>query len=353
MEKRPIKVLVVDDSKVSRDLLQNILESDPDIEVVGYAVNGEEALHWLKNHEVDVITMDILMPGMNGLEVTRRIMETHPTPIVIVSSAYQPKNAEQGFQAMEVGALAILEKPRRSNDELYKLQTKEILDTIKTVAEVKLVKRWQIKKKEIIVSEPEELIENIEAIAIGASLGGPVAIAKLLAGLPATFPVPIFIVQHIASGFTSGFSSWLQSQSPLHITLAMEGERPRPGHCYIAPDACHLEITKNRMIKLNRSTKDLLQPSVARLFQSVADAYGPQAVGVILTGMGTDGAPELKLMRQQGAYTIAQDEKSSIMFGMPREAIKLGGVARILPLDAIPQALINLVRQKGGICLNQ
>ena len=338
---------------MSRDLLQNILESDPEIEVVGYARDGEEALHWLRNHTADVITMDILMPGMNGLDVTRRVMETRPTPIIIISSAYQPKNAEQGFQAMEVGALAILEKPRRSSDETYRVQVKQILNTIKTVAEVKLVKRWQIKKREIPVSEPEEAIEGVEVVAIGASLGGPVAIAKILSALPATFPVPIFVVQHIAPGFTAGFSSWLQSQSALSITLAMEGERPRPGQCYIAPDACHMEITKNRIIQLSRHATDFLQPSVGRLFQSVAQAYGPHAIGVILTGMGSDGAQELKLMRQQGAYTIAQDEKSSVMFGMPREAIKLGGVARVLPLEAIPQALINLLRHKGGICLNK
>ncbi len=341
MEKKPIEILVVDDSKVARDLLGYIINNDPELKVVGFAENGEQALEWLEHHSADVISMDIIMPGISGLEVTRRIMHSKPVPIVIISSAYVSGNETHSFEAIEAGALAILEKPIGLNDESFYRKAAELTSTIKMISDVKLVKRRSAKSTPSvpILSKTTRSKEPIEAVAIGASLGGPLALSILLAELNASFPTPIFIVQHIAAGFTKGFVQWLQSFTSLRVQLASDGERAVPGTCYIAPARVHMEVHREDIISLTHSPTDLLQPSIARLFASMANAYGPRSIGVMLTGMGRDGAEELLLMRQRGALTIAQDRNSCIMFSMPQEAIALGAVQHIIPLNQIADAL--------------
>lgn len=347
MNKQKIRILIVDDSPVACELLAHILKEDAELEVVGFAENGEKALRWLETELCDVITMDIQMPFMNGFEVTKKIMETKPVPIAIISSTYTPGDTEMAFRAIEAGALAIIEKPHGMGHEAYLLQSKEIINTIKVIAGIKLIK----KRPHLTASSFKELSSikddyhhsHVKAIAIGASLGGPPAIAEILAQLPAHFPVPIYIVQHIAVGFTEGFVKWLQEHSKLTIHLGHDNEKVLAGHVYVAPDHHHMEIRKDHHIKLDRTPSHGPQPSVGRLFQSMAHTYGSSGVGVILTGMGRDGAHELLLMKQQGAFTIAQDEQSSVMFGMPREAIEMGAAREILPLNKIGLALKNLV----------
>lgn len=345
-----IRVLIVDDSVVVREHLKHIIESDPDLKVVGMCEDGMEALHWLKSNSADVITMDIIMPIMDGFEVTRKIMESKPVPIVIITSAFKPKDAIQGFRAMEAGALAILEKPLGPTDPLYHQKIAEIITTIKIVKDIKLVRRTGTKNGKSI-SIPKEKIadfsEDIEAVVIGASLGGPAALMCILPLLNPSFPVPIFIVQHIVPGFTSGLATWLQSYTNLAVVIPKNGEIAKPGYCYLAPDNCHMIISKGNIIHLEESSAKGIQPSVGRLFKSAAETYGKKCIGVILTGMGKDGANELLLMKEKGAYTIAQDEKSCVMFGMPAEAIKLGAVSKVLPLEQIPITLNYLVDKEG------
>lgn len=355
MEKRPIQILVVDDSRVSRELLVHIIESDSQLRVMGIAEDGIQALHWLETHTPDVITMDVRMPNIDGFEVTRRIIETKPIPIVIITSAYNSKNADMAFHAIEAGALAILEKPVGFGDKNYHSQVEEIIKTIKTIAEVKLIKkRVEVRPPDVFIPPiPEQYLkEEFKAVAIGASLGGPPAIAEILSQLPLFFPVPIFIVQHIAAGFIHQFHVWLQERCRLPIQLARNGEKGMAGHIYLAPDHCHMRIKKGDIISLHSSSNPGPQPSVSHLFASMAETYGSHGIGIILTGMGKDGAEELLLMKQKGAYTIAQSKESCIMFGMPREAIAIGGARQVLALEKIAPVLIKLVMHDSHLPQN-
>lgn len=344
MKKNTIDVFIVDDSRVARELITHIIESDPQIKVVGYAENGPDALRWLQHNSCDVITMDIQMPVLNGFEVTQEIMKFKPTPIVIVSGAYTDTDKQMSFEALEAGALDILEKPIGFTDVIQSEKGRRLINTIKTVSEIKTVRR--INKTEMpLVNNIPSKEKSIKAIAIGASLGGPPAICKILSELPQTFPIPIFIVQHIAVGFIDGFVSWLQAHSKLPILVARDQQKAEPGCVYLAGDHCQMEVGKGNIISLlDKNQKK--QPSIGRLFKSMVDAYGPQCAGVILTGMGSDGAKELLLMRQSGAFTIAQDEKSCLMFGIPKEAILLGAAEQIIPLEKIPTLLNEIVKFK-------
>lgn len=344
MKKKIIKVFIVDDSRVARDLLTHIIESDPQLKVVGTAENGEVALKLLQTESCDVITMDIHMPHLNGFEVTQKIMETKPVPTLIISSGYTSTDNFLAFKALEAGALAILEKPGGVNDIHYAQRVKEIIETIKLISDIKVVTRHRRQYLDYKSHVPKlESKQEIQAVGIGASLGGPLAIAKILEDLPASFPAPIFIVQHIVAGFTENFIRWLQERSKLKITSAKDGEKAKPGYVYIAADNCQMKIVKGDLISLDNSAKSGIQPSVGHLFKSLAETYGPHCVGVILTGMGKDGAKELLMMKQKGAYTIAQDEESCLMFGMPKEAILLGAAERVLPLNMIAETLNALV----------
>lgn len=354
MAKHRISVLIVDDSRTSRDLIAHIISSDPDLKIAGFAKDGDQALEWLGKNTADVVTMDILMPGTNGLDATRRIMHTKPIPIVIISAAYKASDDKQGFEAMEAGALAILEKPGSIHEASFQAKAQEIIDTIKTVAEVKLIRRRTpiepsttppVPTRKVTAAEKFKREHAIEAIGIGASLGGPIAISNILSNIPASFPVPIFIVQHIAVGFTQGFATWLQEYTPLKVILPGHGDKALPGCCYIAPSDCHMEVRPGNIIYLAQDNTDPLQPSVGRLFKSMAKVYGPKAVGILLTGMGRDGADELLLMKSSGAITIAQDEESCVMFGMPKEAISLGAATHVLPPEQIAKTLNSLVIQ--------
>lgn len=346
MKKKIIKVFIIDDSRVAREFLTYIIESDPELKVVGSAESGELALQWLQTQTCDVITMDIHMPHLNGFEVTKKIMESKPIPTIVISSGYTLTDNLLAFKALEVGALAILEKPGGLGDVNYVRKAKEIVDTIKLISDIKVVKRrhkpvfGEIKNVALHIESKVE----IKAVGIGASLGGPLAIAKILDDLPSSFPVPIFIVQHIVAGFTENFIKWLQERSNLQINQAKDGEKAKPGCVYIAADGCQMEIKNGDLISLDYTQNSAFQPSVGRLFKSLAATYGSHCIGVILTGMGKDGAAELLTLKQKGAYTIAQDEESSLMFGMPKEAILLGAVNKVLPLNMIACTLNALVK---------
>jgi two-component system, chemotaxis family, protein-glutamate methylesterase/glutaminase len=346
-----IRVLVVEDSPTMRELLICILSSDPAIEVVGTAQTGEEALEAVERTRPDVVTMDVHMPKMNGFDATRRIMETYPTPIVIVSGRADATDTTKAFRAIESGALAILQKPSGLGHPDHEQSTTDLLRTVKLMSEVKVVRRWpRCRPVDALPAAPTSdqfqllpIQRQIKLVAIGASTGGPPALQTILAGLPKDFPVPVLIVQHIAAGFTQGLVEWLAQSSKLPVYLPTHGQLVLPGSVYVAPDGLHMAMNTDRRIQLKADEPENgLRPSVSYLFRSVAKTCGPDAVGVLLSGMGKDGAWELKLMREQGALTIAQDRETSVVHGMPGEAIKMGGASYVLSPEKIRVALASL-----------
>jgi two-component system, chemotaxis family, protein-glutamate methylesterase/glutaminase len=346
-----IRVLVVEDSPTVREFLLEILGSDPAIAIVGTAETGEEAIEATERTRPDIITMDVHMPRMSGFDAARRIMETRPTPIVIVSGAADATDTSKVFRAVESGALAVLRRPAGVGHPGHEESASELIRTIKVMSEVKVVRRWargsSAGERAAVSASCEYSIPpaqtQVRLVAIGASTGGPPVLQTILAGLPGSFPVPVLIVQHIATGFTEGLAEWLAQSSSLPVHVAAHDQPVIPGHAYLAPDGLHMAVGANGRIQLREDEPENgLRPSVACLFRSVADVYGRSAVGVLLTGMGKDGASQLKLMKDRGAVTIAQDQDTAVVHGMPGEAIRLGGATYVLPPQKIRQALIGL-----------
>ncbi|MEO5970031.1 MAG: chemotaxis-specific protein-glutamate methyltransferase CheB [Bdellovibrionia bacterium] len=349
-----IKVLVVDDTPTVRDFIVQILSSDSELQVVGTAGNGEEALLKIESLNPDIVTMDIQMPKMGGIEATRRIMETHPLPIIVVSGAIDPTDRRKTFEIMEAGALAILNRPFGIGHADHASTAKELIQTVSALSEVKVVRRWK-KIREITDSKNSDrywptVLAPVQIVAIGASTGGPFALRCILEGLSKNFSLPILVVQHMSLGFIEAFIEWLSACSQIPIHLATHGERPLPGHVYFAPDGYHLGIKKEGHIILSESEPvNGLRPSVSYLFQTIAEVFGRGAIGILLTGMGKDGADGLKTMKERGAMTIAQDQKSSIVHGMPGEAIRVGAATHILPLIEIAGMLTHIDRVQLGL----
>ncbi|MEE8319262.1 MAG: chemotaxis-specific protein-glutamate methyltransferase CheB [bacterium] len=335
-----IKVLVVEDSAVVRDLLVHILHSDPDIEVVGTAGNGEEALKFVKRKRPDLILMDIHMPVMNGLEATRRIMESIPVPTVIVTSSFTENSVDKTFRAMEAGALGVLQKPQGIFHEDYEKNVEDIISAVKLLSEIKVIKRTKDGREEPLEWSPKTIkrkkVPRIDIITIAASTGGPPAIKRVLSELGKDLTVPVLIVQHIAQGFLEGFVNWLGASTGLPLHQGHHGTMVVPGNVYIAPCDVNMGISKRGKIIIDSEDDGRVQkPSASYLFNSVKEHYADAALGVILTGMGKDGAEELKKMRDKGSVTIAQDKETSVVFGMPGEAVQLDAAEYILPLGSI------------------
>ena len=348
-----IKVLVVDDSPVARQLLSHILGSDPDIRVTGVATGGRDAMDVMRRQRPDVITMDINMPEMDGFEATRAIMETDPVPIVIVTGRPDSNELEMSFKAIEAGALAVLQKPNGIGHADYRANAAELITTVKLMSEVKVVKRWARKRAAPVVlpqQGKEPLLPDrsqIKVIAMGASTGGPPAIEQILSRLPGDFAVPLLIVQHMSPGFVHGFAEWLGQKSPMAVHVASDRDLIIPGHVYVAPDGLQMKVgADGRIVCVPDAPENGTRPSVSCLFRSVAEVFGKDAAGVLLTGMGSDGADGLKAMKMKGAVTIAQDNETSVVFGMPGEAVKLEAATYVLPPDRIAALLTSLGASK-------
>jgi two-component system, chemotaxis family, protein-glutamate methylesterase/glutaminase len=352
-----IKVLVVEDSPVIREFLVHLLGSDPEIQVVGTAKDGEEAIRAVEQMRPDIVTMDIHMPRMNGLDATRQIMQSHPTPIVIVSGSWDSREVVRTFHAVEAGALAIVRRPAGLGHPDHGESTAELVHTVKLMSEVKVVRRWARSQPATAVSTVSPAGEmgvgrtsaEIRLVAIGASTGGPLALQAILCGLPKDFSIPIVIVQHMATGFIQGFVEWLAQTSGFSVHVASQGEIMQPGRAYVAPDGSQMKVANGGRIWLTADEPEgHLRPSVSYLFRSVANVYGKNAIGVLLTGMGKDGAQELKLLKEMGAITFAQDEESSVVHGMPGEAIELGAASYVLSPGRIAEALSTFTPRQTG-----
>lgn len=342
---RSIRVLLVDSAPVTRDLLGAILGGDPEIQLVGSVADGQAALDFLAHRKADIAVVDVQIDGMDGYEVTRRIMETSPLPIVLCSATADPGEVATAFRAIEAGAVAVVAKPKAMEHPDFKTTAAELRKMVRLMAEVKVVRRWPRKKATAGRTGPAPR----GMVGIGASTGGPPALQAILAALSKDFPLPILIVQHISRGFLPGLADWLAQTTALQVQIAANGIEPRPGHVYLAPDDFHMEIDARGYVRLTREpAENGLRPSVDRLFHSLSVHRGQQAVGVLLTGMGKDGARQLKAMSDAGAQTIVQDRETSVIHGMPGAAIALGAAREVLPLDQIADALLHAANQRKG-----
>ena len=352
MTEGKIDVLVVDDSSVARMILVHLLESDTRIRVIDAVDSGQAALEFLKHRKPDVVLMDIQMPHLDGFETTRLIMETQPVPIIICTATTDPKEVATTFRSIEAGAVACVQKPGAHEHPDHADQVRSLLETIKLMSEVKLVRRWPRSRTKVAAPSAwpaaiEAGHNGIKMIGIGASTGGPPVLQTIMAGLPKDFSVPILVVQHIARGFLSGLVEWLNQTTDWQVHAAAHDVLPLAGHAYLAPDDHHMGVSRSGRIRLTcEERENNLRPAVSYLFRSIAEVCGPDALGVLLSGMGKDGAAELKLMKDKGATTIVQDRESSVVHGMPGEAIELGGATHILPADKIADILITLVKRR-------
>jgi len=336
---KQIKVLVVEDSIFMRTVISDIINSDPQLQVVGTAKDGEEALSKLDTLQPDVITLDVEMPRMDGLSVLKQIMRRKPKPVIMLS-ALTKEGALYTLKALEYGAVDYITKP--SGNMSLNLHTikDEIISKIKMAASANLLK---LKAKSINI-EPYELADNV--VAIGASTGGPQALTYVLTSLPSNVP-PILIVQHMPEGFTKSFAERLNELCKFKVKEAEEGDYVSEGLALIAPGGFHMRVSKTGRIKLDRTPPiHGVRPAVDPMMISVANFYESKAIGVILTGMGRDGAYGMKKIKEHGGITIAQDKKTSVVFGMPKAAIEEGCVDIVLPLHKIPIEIMRRCKKK-------
>ncbi|WP_456406104.1 protein-glutamate methylesterase/protein-glutamine glutaminase [Thiolapillus sp.] len=358
-----IRVLVIDDSALVRNLLKRILEQDPQIKVIGSAADPYIAREKIKKLNPDVLTLDVEMPKMDGITFLRNLMRLHPMPVVMVSSLTQ-KGADTTLQALELGAIDFVSKPRGDMDGSLESVSEEIVQKVKNAAKANIRAAGRGRPSAPLSVEEKQSVDAIipasnkrragggmpPLLAIGASTGGTEAIKDVLVDLPADMPA-IVITQHIPPGFSTAFAQRMDKLAKLTVHEAEEGQQILPGHVYIAPGARHLLVARNDKgyyCKLSDGPRvNRHKPSVDVLFRSVAQTAGKNATGVILTGMGDDGARSLLEMRESGARTIAQDEESSVVWGMPGAAVKHGAAEQILPLEKIPSTLVYMLASKS------
>jgi two-component system chemotaxis response regulator CheB len=348
-----IRVVVAEDSATARHLLVAMLESDPDIKVVGEAVTGRQAVELVERLSPDLVTMDVEMPDLDGLAATQEIMMRRPTPIIVISSLARERAMSLSFEATRAGALLVLPKPESPAAAGFDAQRRELVSMTKAMAAVKVVRRWGAPAPVQAVAPvlrpatgAAGAARSVRLVAIAASTGGPAALREVLGALPPRFPVPVVIVQHIAPGFVQGLTTWLANETRHPVRVAVDGELARIGHVYLAPDDHHLQVIANGQGTLRLSLVDTpavggFRPSATPLFQSAAP-LGRDLLACILTGMGSDGVTGLHAVHTSGGRVLAQDETSCIVYGMPREAVRAGIADEVLPLSQIGPRIAEL-----------
>ncbi len=358
-----VRVLVADDSMTVRRRLVQALSTDAGIKVIAEAGDGRTAAELCRRIRPDVVTMDVMMPVMDGVTATEYIMANCPTPILMVSASSNRGQVLQTFDALAAGAVDVLDKPAADTPD--GVWERELVGAVKMVSRIKAIQRPSVNRRSRVVGAAARvappavlpLLKSDEAVivAIGASIGGPSAIAKILSQIPPGFPLPILLVIHIAPEFAQSLVQWVATRSnKLPVRVAVDGEPiPRPGLAEIlmAPPDRHLVVGGGRLRVTDTPPRHLFRPSIDELFESVARECGSQAIACLLTGMGKDGAAGLLAVRQNGGHTIAQDEASSTVFGMPREAIALDAAEIVAPLADVAGTLCLMARRRNGDAL--
>jgi two-component system chemotaxis response regulator CheB len=332
-----IRVLIVDDSPLSRDFIRAILAIEPEIVIVGEASNGKEAIEKTKELRPALIIMDIEMPVMGGIEAIERIMCEIPTPILVVTSR---GGADTAFMAISKGALEVIAKKDIDPD-----RARQFVEQIKILSKARVITHMMGRNRAgQDAAAKEEKLPFANIIAIAASTGGPNALNVILPNFPKDFPCPVVIAQHIAEGFVAGLVEWLAKVSRVAVKVAESGDLLLPGQVYVSPPDHHMTVDYgNRIVFVERTPHDIYHPSCDALLRSVATVYGPRAIGVILTGMGADGVKGLVKIKEMQGRTIAQDEETSIVYGMPHKAVEAGCVDRVYPLSQIGPKLVSMV----------
>ncbi len=336
---KPIRVLIADDSSIFVQSLNYLFSADPNIDVVGVAENGSQAVSMTAELRPDIITMDVHMPIMNGLDAIEQIMAHCPTPVLVLSDDHSERMA---FEALERGALDISEKPRLMQNHQ---ENKGFIDNLRFLAGVHVVRHIAgVSKRKVGLKRHHPVSADFHVIAVACSTGGPKALKLLLSELPAEFEACVLVVQHMSPGFSQGLADWLNELCALPVRIALDKEKVAPSQVLLAPDSHHMLVDRNHRIQL-RDTPPLNgnKPSATLLFRSVGERFRRKSVGVVLTGMGSDGADGTKDIKANGGVTIAQDQKSSLVFGMPSAAIELGTVQHILNLEAIAVKMLSIV----------
>ncbi|MBC7532780.1 MAG: chemotaxis-specific protein-glutamate methyltransferase CheB [Oligoflexus sp.] len=355
-----IRVMIVEDSLVVRTYLEHIIDRDPRLTLVASVTTAEEALCCLKRVAPDVISLDVRLPKMNGFEATLKIMSERPTPIVIFASDVNEADLNISKNALRAGAVSVLEKPMSAMSKDYEKIADDICDQLVCMSQVKVVRQQSARILQLSESEDFRKIEMFRSskasifnekefgvLGIVASTGGPTALVKMLSQLPDDFPLPILLVQHITSSFLQGFTTWLSGLCPFDVRIATAGERIEAGRIYMAPVEHHLELVSDRIHLSNADPVSMQRPSGTVLFRSMARNSSSRSIAILMTGMGDDGAEGMKELYEAGGHTIAQDEESCAVYGMPAEAVRLNSVTELLPLERIAQHLTRLVEPKA------
>lgn len=353
---RKTRVLVVEDSLTVRKRIVEVLAADPGLEVVGEADDGKRGIELCQSLRPDVVTLDMMLPTMSGLAATEFIMAYCPTPILIVSASTNRGELFKTYEALAAGALDVLDKPQ--GNEPNDTWERKLVSTVKLIARVKVIThpRGRLAPRSPLsdgvgtLPLVQQANGRLRVIAIGTSTGGPAALLEILRGLPRNFPLPILLVIHIGELFAETFAEWLEGQCPLRVSFARDGEPVQAigeGRVLMAPPGRHLVVHQGKLRLTEDPERHSCRPSVDVLFESLAREIGSEVAACLLTGMGKDGAEGLAALRRAGGRTIAQDEKTATVFGMPREAILLGAAEQILPLEAIAPALRAMTQGAG------